>query len=1727
MAPSHHSGTGVPTLLDCWHVRDLQRFRAVLKGGPAAAGLSTGGQGQVSFGSKSPSHSGGHSWSNSVSASLGPASPAEINRKDHFGRTALHLIVSSSEGVSIDFLHALLSHPSCNPNVQDGESGWTALHRALYSGNLIHALTLLRHPHIDLRTKDFENLTAFDVYNSTVAGTNPPPDADVRGDLFLWGSNRNYTLGLGDGNDRALPDLISLSREDFASAESRDAASHQTQPNSSKMAPPGSRFDRIKVKDVQMSRMHTVVLTDERGGGNIWVAGIGSAGRLGRAPSTQSVLTPLADFKETAAALAVGPDHTLIVTDNGSVYSFGYNKFGVLGYTLEEGQGVVASSNPGAGPGAASTTFGAGPSTTSASASKSLDIQISPRKIAGPLKKETVMGVAASKLHSVAFTSDSLFTWGSNTGQLGYDKSATALQVTPRKVTVLTETQSNAIRQVTCTDHATALLLNTYDVLVFHGDMSFRIQFPMGRFNEKMSAGVFRPPQAQPKPSIARLTSSGTTFAALSDYGDLFTFNLDHPSEYARGTSTVTGSSGGSKRTPAPEPQLVWSVRKKFTAVRDVAIGLDGSIILCTSSGHVFVRTRRSAAESKSSSKSGAARAYKFAQIPFLQRVVKVATNESGSFSAIRKAGSIREVRVKGRPLEEDLMRLLPHLKAHSLSGVDPQGYEEKQISTDFTLPVSHDISHSESDETGSEDGDSDAGDSTSQRHIALAMLLAEASKRWDRGEDGRPEAWYGPHNYTPPRGCDMFLCASGKYLPVHRAIIAARIPSLAKVLADPPTKGLGGAPGGVIVRRVNEHAVTLTLPGCSFHTALLLLHYIYTDDLPSVWTSSVSLKIEKHFSAVKMNRNQIHAQLKELARLLQLSALSPVLESPVPRTPTPTLQRDLLSFYGSNVAETSLGSSLLHDVELVLSDREVPAHSSFLKRSPFFAALLQPVWTASRWSQGRLRIDLSHLRWHALDIHLRHVYADSAAEAFRGQDAELTLDQWIDFLTETLAVSDELMLDKLKLSISGLLRARILPNNIAAILTIADTYHATALKEASLLYCAQNLELLLEMGMLEELGHKMIRELGLFVRRKQDERLHLTRHSEHLAELLAKHCDYYESLDIPPPSLNLLASKVGKRGPRSASAQAMLDARTAVGKRASRAKDSRSPLLSPSLPATAGPIGHESAVFDMDEDESDLSIRLDRSPGLAAIAHLSLDSSSAMPNLPRARGSASPWSAQRRQAVNSENRHEAETAGPASVGPATDFRSIMAAEQARTVRQPGGGRGAPTAIHRVLSGQTSDASAPASGAQTPLRSVPMGDLQSPPALSDVSPMAIAAKLSQKDRKKQQIAQARAQAEQQASSMVSDQRSGVGETRSARATPAWKSTAEPGSSSSPLQSRFPGHAQIPGRPSWTSPAQGNEIGENALQNQAAQPNSPSLRPTRLSSTSAMRTGTTVRPPLLGAARQASSSVDGGWPDLVYQGPEGSRANSSQGLPTVSATRDSGFRVPSSESPVRPAAGTRSQSTVGGGGPLSPSGLSFAQIQAQQAAVASSEAETLSSRKKSFMQIQDEERLATEAQRQAEQEKLEFEKWFEEESKRVKRQEGRESKAPQGSAKQTSGRAASGHSSGKPEANAAKGKGRAKKAPTTRGGPEKVGSVSQSTEASGGHSKEATTPTKQDGAATPTKAKRQGQRKGTKGKADGGAPNTAAPSRSTPSQPQQAPIQPAGLSASAAVFQPGG
>jgi alpha-tubulin suppressor-like RCC1 family protein len=141
------------------------------------------------------------------------------------------------------------------------------------------------------------------------------------------------------------------------------------------------------------------------------MCGFGPGGRLGTGDETTRFGYVciegggLAGKKVTAIAL--GQNHSMAVSSEGEIFTWGTNTWGQLGYSLP--RPATQDEEP---------------------------VNSTPRQVFGPLKRETIVGVAASAIHSVAFTSTSVYTWGKNEGQLGLmdsDSRSLEAQTVPRR----------------------------------------------------------------------------------------------------------------------------------------------------------------------------------------------------------------------------------------------------------------------------------------------------------------------------------------------------------------------------------------------------------------------------------------------------------------------------------------------------------------------------------------------------------------------------------------------------------------------------------------------------------------------------------------------------------------------------------------------------------------------------------------------------------------------------------------------------------------------------------------------------------------------------------------------------------------------------------------------------------------------------------------------------------------------------------------------------------------------------------------------------------------------------------------------------------------------------------------------------------------------------------------------------------------------------------------------
>nr|VWO99799.1 FAD-dependent monooxygenase DEP2 (EC (Depudecin biosynthesis cluster protein 2) [Ganoderma boninense] len=1017
------------------------------------------------------STSGGKSWSRP--SPLSSAQSVDVNSRDHLGRTVLHLAATSQDASAPEFVRLLLAHPTINVNVIDAESHWTPLHRALYHGNIATAQLLLQRPDIDTSVRDIEGYTPFDLYNSTVEGTVPDHFTARGQELYTWGSNRNAALGVGDGDDRAIPELVSLRLSAIPETEKLDA-----------------RFTPIRVRQIAMSRLHTVIVTDEPRG-NIRLCGFGSGGRLGPGQHTQYTPIPIPGFNLTVESVAVGQDHTLILTKNGEVHSWGLNRFAQLGYVVETVTG----------------------------------------------------GRAEEPIQSTQGKSQ-------------------PVQAAPRVVTKV----NKPVLSVSITDSALACLLETQEVICLWNDGHFKVNFPAYSFPSEFVA--YRPPQAANRnsASIDKMTSCEDTFAALSSSGELFTFTLPSPPD---------GGASSSKSRFNVQPQRVWALRKQFSAVRDVALGVDGSIIVCTESGHVFVRSRNLKAGQGSSGK-----AFKFQRVPYIQRITQVCANATGAFAALRSDWESEEVQVVGNQLSQDLAAVQPVSKLipdqHSMA-------TSLGASSGASLDLPVDL------EQGSDEEEEDAA---VHSDIKQLKILASVILRFKEARKGIEGARVLDLN-NMPYSADLVVHvqSNGIDVPAHRVILAARSAALNKVLLEAVTirdTKSSVAVQGHVTKGASQRLARVTFVGCHPLTVLILLAYLYSDEPLAVWDHRVSHTIQRQLEQLKVKPVQLKAELQALASLLELKALSDVLDAPVKRTPKPALAADLQRLFSWNQSQ-GVGDRtripLAPDVGLQLAEREVYCHSVVLRaRSPFFAAFFDDKdWTAHRWTpEGTVVVNLKHMKWRAVEPVLKFICTGGDREIFDIIEDVRSVDELIDYMFDVMAVANELHVDRLMLICSWVIMKRVWINNVCSVLSDATHYNATALVRLAQEYIAVNMEVFLESRMLEDLGSDLVKQLSTFVRSAQARKYPLSRSTRIVDKAMEAWGDWLALQDIPQPLVPTSRTGAFRDSPKLSP--------PGPGKRTTKRSDAsvpNSPMLRPTFsnrPVTTGIPDDE--MFMMDETE-------------------------------------------------------------------------------------------------------------------------------------------------------------------------------------------------------------------------------------------------------------------------------------------------------------------------------------------------------------------------------------------------------------------------------------------------------------------------------------------------------------------------------------------------------------
>ncbi|KAL2128127.1 hypothetical protein VTI74DRAFT_9628 [Chaetomium olivicolor] len=1056
---------------------DVDRFRRLLS--PVAHGAqnsarssnlgSGGGGGSPGYSTspRAPTKSrklpGFGTGSGNVRHGHGGLGRSEVNSRDHAGLTVLLRAASSTAENAISFVEALLEHPAIDIYVQDPESGWTALHRALYAGNISIARLLLEKERKDLtghtaslsrvgqliKTKDHEGNSPFDLYHSTIAerslrelAEQDAPDdgsdideADARTedrstksahtageDLYAFGSNRNFSLGFGDEDDRQFPERVYLKRPDhlvrrFHREYLQTIGEDGPVPQDIAKIPALVLNRPLMIQDVVLSKLHSAVLTADPVS-NLYVCGVGRGGRLGLGDeNTRFTYTPVQGpfTDKKIVRVALGQNHSMAIDDTGALWTWGNNAQCQLGYALPE------------------------------PAKKDEDpISMVPRQVFGPLKKEVIIGIAASSIHSVAHTETSLYCWGKNIGQLALmdaDSRSLEYQQTPRKVAA--SLFSSPIVMATAIDKATTILLQNHTVCVFTAYGYHVVRFPFATLdlvgNIKISTR-YEPGWNQ----INYVTSGGDTIAAVTRRGDLFTMNLDHKTETNPPTTSTTNPS--KIRGAVTQPQCIWSARQD--GVRSVGVGEHGSVIISTASGAVWRRVKRAKAKDASSWSSESKRKdYKFQRVSYITKVVTVRASAFGTFAAIRKDSDVmkEQLIIEKQSLWEDVAPL------NCLNGfLASEPKDKKDEVRKFW--------------------------SNGDLQVRLGSVAYEVLKSSELEYDLAQHLLAWSYRNDP---LDAVVCTSSTpdiRIPVHGWLLAARSPVLRSAFAH--YRKSGSFAHELFSISDADGKLQVCFQGMDLISLLNLVLFVYEDKVIPVWNFT------GHMRPLAYRYRLIRQEVMKLATRLNMSSLEGAARLQV--EPKKCMDRDF------QLAVKDPRFFADGDVLLELEGSEALVHSAFVcQRCPWFQGLFhgrsRGMWLESRRavSSDRIRIDLKHAGPKAFKYVLQYLYGDCGAELFEPAVCD-SFDDFLDLIMEVMSIANYLMLDRLSQICQQVMGKFANIRNIAHLLNAISPYSVTEFKDVGLEYICLQLETMLENHLLDELDEDLLLELDEVVRDNQ-----------------------------------------------------------------------------------------------------------------------------------------------------------------------------------------------------------------------------------------------------------------------------------------------------------------------------------------------------------------------------------------------------------------------------------------------------------------------------------------------------------------------------------------------------------------------------------------------------------------------------------------------------------------
>lgn len=499
---------------------------------------------------------------------------------------------------------------------------------------------------------------------------------------------------------------------------------------------------------------------------------------------------------EDVEVIAISNNHILAVTAD-NVYGWGLNSYNQLGFT----------------------------STKSSKNYKDI-FEATPTKIAIKTNQK-VLGVACSKVHSLVFTENEIWTFGLNIGQMGsriHDQSfdvvcdGTTMQGRIESTPVSMSLRDN-IKLVATSELCMVVVTTKNDIHVYHLSQHHKLP-KLTRSTREVNFDLFKPGRLTRSLNIIKVSTKSKSFAAvLTDTGDVYSFN---PLEHTK-----------------PKYTALWRAHDHTTRAVDFDISTSGSIVVCTRNGFVFRRQR----DQK-----------KWTEVDQVG-VVKVSCDgDFERFGFVFDSPDPIPVQMAANSFAYDISLLSPlavasgfHKQVHSIDGNLHNSY------------ISETSSASESDDYWVHDRNS-RHTQTKQRQPQAPIQSVSANIMTEDVDSIKARV---SNNFHYKHFDWTVKLDDGSELGVHHRLIEARNPKLAKVLnLNSDEIFVEGAIKGTPFPEGTK------LAGVSYKPFLILLHQIYADETLSIWSEC------KSTSEASAQVKDLKSQYESLQRVFPVQSL-------------------------------------------------------------------------------------------------------------------------------------------------------------------------------------------------------------------------------------------------------------------------------------------------------------------------------------------------------------------------------------------------------------------------------------------------------------------------------------------------------------------------------------------------------------------------------------------------------------------------------------------------------------------------------------------------------------------------------------------------------------------------------------------------------------------------------------------------------------------------------------